>query len=56
MRDLLFDQQRTDSLLVECEYCTKPIGEACVNPRTQEPLEHQAAHFVRIKAGQKVPS
>lgn len=56
MRDLLFLQQRAWSLLADCDYCGKPKGEVCVNPLTKHELEHQAAHFVRITAGQKVTS
>ncbi|MGH3933495.1 MAG: zinc finger domain-containing protein [Pseudonocardiaceae bacterium] len=53
MKDLLFGQQRADSLRVECEYCGKRIGEACVNPRTSEPLQRQAAHLARITASSR---
>lgn len=51
MRDLIFEQQRATSLRASCDYCDQPIGEVCINPRTGEPLEHQPAHFVRIRAG-----
>lgn len=51
MKDLLFEQQRAISLRADCEHCAQPIGEVCINPRTGLPLEHQPAHFVRIKAG-----
>lgn len=53
MKDLLFDKQRSDALLVGCEYCGQPAGELCVNPRTDDYVENQAAHFVRITAGGK---
>ncbi len=52
MKDLLFDKQRSDALLVDCEYppCRQPAGEPCIDRDGYE-IEHQAAHFVRITAG-----
>ncbi len=55
MKDLLFDKQRADSVRFDCEYCGKPVGEWCVNPRTGEPLVHQAAHHKRLaRAGHAI--
>lgn len=53
MIDLLSDRQRTLALTVVCEYCHAAIGDRCVNPKTGELIEHQAAHFVRITAAGK---
>lgn len=50
MTNLLFDQQRTIALSIACTDCDATIGEECVNAYTREPLTHQAAHFVRLKA------
>ena len=52
MKDLIFDKQRSDALLVDCEYCHQPTGEPCVDRHGGE-IQHQAAHFVRITAGGK---
>lgn len=46
--NLLIEAQRAEALKTYCAYCHKDIGERCINPRTGEPLEHQAAHLVRI--------
>lgn len=51
MTDLLFEQQRATALRADCEHCREVAGKECVSPRTGNPLEHQAAHFVRIQAG-----
>lgn len=52
MKDLLFDKQRSDALLVDCEYCDQPAGTPCIDRDGYE-IEKQAAHFVRIAAAGK---
>lgn len=44
----LIEQRRDDALTVACEYCDSAIGERCVNPKNGVPIEHQAAHHVRL--------
>lgn len=52
MTNLLVEAQRAESLTEDCDYCGEEIGRPCVNPKTGQPLEHQAAHRIRMqKAG-----
>lgn len=53
MKDLLFDQRRADSLRIKCGYCYAEPGNRCVNPKTGEPIEHQAAHWLRLVAARE---
>lgn len=50
MKDLIWHQMRADALKLPCEYCGKPIGKRCVNPRTGDEIRQQAAHNKRLLA------
>ncbi len=52
MKDLLFDRERSNALLVDCGYCHQTAGERCID-RDGAEIVHQAAHFVRITASGK---
>lgn len=52
-RDHDRDRDRRIALTVPCleAGCAAVVGAECLNLRTREPLENQAAHDKRIKAG-----
>lgn len=50
MKDLIWQQQREQSLTAECVYCGAIRDQICVNPKTRRPLEKQAAHHIRLIA------
>jgi hypothetical protein len=50
MRNLIWLQMRADALRFQCDHCHKPVGEPCVNPRTDYELERQPAHVKRLQA------
>lgn len=53
MRDLIVEQQRAEALTVACGYCHAAIGDRCVNPKAGVPIEHQAAHWLRLVAARE---
>lgn len=50
MRDLIEQRRRDQALTAACDYCHAAISDRCVNPKTGELIEHQAAHHVRLVA------
>lgn len=50
MKDLLFEQRRTQALTVSCTYCGAHPGEECIGVQSRMPIQHQPAHLARVKA------